>query len=166
MSMAQTVRTVLAQVDRDMPVTAVKTMEQIMMDSMSQSRMQTWLIAVFAGVALALAALGIYGVMSYSVAQATHDMGIRIALGASAANVLKIVLGRGLLLTAAGLLVGIAGALALTRVLASLLFNVKATDPWTFAGVSVLLAGVALVAGFIPARRATRIDPVAALRFE
>ena len=166
MRMAQTARTVLAQVDRDMPVTAVKTMEQIMTDSMSQSRMQTWLIAVFAGVALALAALGIYGVMSYSVAQATHDMGIRIALGASAANVLKIVLGRGLLLTAAGLLVGIGGALALTRVLASLLFNVKATDPWTFAGVSVLLAGVALVAGFIPARRATQIDPVVALRFE
>lgn len=166
MRFAQTARTVLAQVDRDMPVTAVKTMEQIMADSMSQARMQTWLIAVFAAVALALAALGIYGVISYSVAQTTHDMGIRIALGASAAAVLKVVLGRGLLLAGAGLLAGIAAALALTRVLASLLFGVKATDPWTYAAVSILLAGVALVAGFIPARRATRIDPVVALRFE
>jgi putative ABC transport system permease protein len=166
MGMAQTARTVLARVDRDMPVTAVKTMEQIMLDSMSQSRMQTWLIAVFAGVALALAALGIYGVMSYSVAQATHDMGIRIALGASAASVLRIVLGRGMLLTSAGLLAGIAGALALTRVLSSLLFSVKTTDPWTFAEVSVLLAGVALFAGFIPARRATQIDPMVALRLD
>lgn len=166
MSLARAARATLAQVDRDMPVTSVKTMEQIMTDSISQSRTQTWLIAAFAGVALALAALGIYGVISYSVAQGMHDMGIRIALGASAGRLLKLVLGKGMLLAAAGLACGIGGSLALTRVLASLLFNVPATDPWTFLVVSALLAGVALAAGFVPARRATRIDPAEALRVE
>jgi predicted permease len=162
----QAARVALAQVDRDMPVTSVKTMEQVMHESMSQSRMQTWLIGMFALVALVLAALGIYGVMSYAVAQGTHDMGLRIALGASAGDVMRLVLGRGMLLTAIGLAAGVAGAFALTRLLSSLLFQVKATDPWTFAAVSALLALVALVAGFIPARRATRIDPVIALRVE
>jgi putative ABC transport system permease protein len=166
MSVAQAVRAALAQLDRDMPVTSVKTMDQIVMDSMSQSRVQTWLIGAFAAVALVLAALGIYGVMSYSVARGTHDMGLRIALGAGAGDVLKLVLGKGMLLTAAGLLVGVAGAWALTRLLSSLLFKVKPTDPWTLVAVSLLLALVALVAAFIPARRATRIDPVTALRFE
>jgi putative ABC transport system permease protein len=166
MSVAQAVRAALAQLDRDMPVTAVKTMDQVVTDSMSQSRVQTWLIGAFAMVALALAALGIYGVMSYSVAQCTHDMGLRIALGASAGDVLKLVLGKGMLLTGAGLLAGVGGALALTRLLSSMLFAIKPTDPWTFAAVSLLLAVVALAAGYIPARRATRIDPVIALRIE
>ncbi len=159
-------RAALAQLDRDMPVTSVKTMEQVMQDSMAQSRMQTWLIGMFALVALILAALGIYGVMSYAVTQGMHDMGLRIALGASAGDVIRLVLGRGLLLTGIGLAVGVAGALALTRLLSSLLFQVKATDPWTFVAVSALLGLVALAAGFIPARRATRIDPVIALRVE
>ena len=104
--------------------------------------------------------------MSYSVAQSVHDMGIRRALGASAWDVLRLVLRKAILLTGAGLLVGLAGALALTRVLSSLLFHVTATDPWTFAAVSLLLAFVALVAAFIPARRATKVDPVVALRCE
>ena len=104
--------------------------------------------------------------MSYSVTQDTHDIGIRLALGASAWDVLRQVLRKALLLTGIGLLVGLAGAFALTRLLSSLLFNVKATDPWTFAAVSILLALVALLAGFIPARRAIRIDPVTALRVE
>jgi putative ABC transport system permease protein len=128
--------------------------------------MQTWLIGLFAAVALVLAALGIYGVMSYSVAQGTHDIGVRIALGASTGDVLKLVLKKGMLLTGVGLLVGVAGALALTRLLASLLFGVKPTDPWTYVAVSGLLGVVALVAGLVPARRAARIDPVVALRFE
>ena len=162
----QAARSALAQVDRDMPVTSVKTMDQVVADSLSQSRIQTWLIGAFGLVALILAALGIYGVMSYAVAQGTHDMGLRIALGASAGDVLKLVLGKGMLLTGIGLVVGVAGALALTRLLSSLLFSVKATDPWTFVVVSLLLAAVALAAGFIPARRATRIDPVIALRVE
>ncbi|MBZ5595711.1 MAG: ABC transporter permease [Acidobacteriia bacterium] len=166
LSVAQAARVVLAQLDRDMPITSVKAMDQIVVESMSQSRTQTWLIGAFAVVALALAALGIYGVMSYSVAQDTHDIGIRLALGASTGDVLKLVLGRGTLLTGAGLLAGLAGSFALTRLLSSLLFNVKATDPWTFVAVSLLLTLVAVVAGFIPARRATRIDPVVALRFE
>ncbi len=164
--MTQAARVALAQVDHDMPVTSVKTMEQVMHDSMSQSRMQTWLIGLFALVALVLAALGIYGVMSYAVAQGTHDMGLRIALGASPGNVMRLVLARSMLLTGIGLAAGVAGAFALTRLLSSLLFHVKATDPWTFVAVSALLASVALIAGFIPARRATRIDPVIALRVE
>jgi len=166
LSVTQAVRAALAQIDPDLPVTAVETMEAIAADSMSQSRTQTGLIAAFAAVALLLAALGIYGVMSYSVTQDTHDIGIRLALGASAWDVLRQVLRKALLLTGIGLLVGLAGAFALTRLLSSLLFNVKATDPWTFAAVSILLALVALLAGFIPARRAIRIDPVTALRVE
>ncbi len=163
-SLAPAVRAALGELDRDMPVTSVRSMEQIVVESMSQSRTQTWLIGVFAAVALALAALGIYGVMSYSVAQGTHDMGVRMALGASAGEIMWLVLGKGMLVTGAGLLAGLAGALALTRVLSSLLFDVKATDPWTFAVVSLALALVALVAGYVPARRATQIDPVVALR--
>ena len=166
LSVAQAARAALDRLDPDMPVTNVQTMEQIMVESMAQPRTQTWLIAAFAAVALALAALGIYGLISYSVAQSTRDMGIRIALGASAGHVLRLVLSRGMILTGAGLLLGLGGALALNRVLSTLLFGVTATDPWTFVSVSVLLALVALAAGLIPARRATRIDPVAALRFE
>ena len=166
LSVTKAARVALAQLDPDMPVTSVKSMDQIVVDSMSQSRTQTWLIGAFAAVALALAALGIYGVVSYSVAQETHDIGVQLALGASAGDVLKSVLGRNMLLAGAGLLAGLAASFALTRVLSSLLFNVKATDPWTFVAVSLLLTLVVVVAGFIPARRATRVDPVAALRFE
>lgn len=164
--LAQAARRALAQLDGNMPVTSVKTMEQIVSESMSQSQLQTWLIGGFAAVALMLAALGIYGVVSYSVTQGTHDMGLRIALGATAGDVLKLVLGNVLLLLAAGLLAGAAGALVLTRLLTSLLFGVKPTDPWTFLTVSLVLVLVALAAGYVPARRATRIDPVVALRVE
>jgi len=166
LSLASTVRAALAQVDPEMAVTSVRTMDQVVSESMTQSRMQTWLIGAFAVVALALASLGLYGVMSYAVAQGTHDTGIRMALGAGRGNVLRQVLAKAMLLTGAGLAAGLVGAFALTRALSSLLFNVKATDPWTFAAVSLLLALVALLAGFFPALRATRIDPVVALRFE
>jgi putative ABC transport system permease protein len=151
---------------REAPLIDVQTMDQVLMDSMSQSTVQTWFFGSFALAALALASLGIYGVMSYSVAQSTHDMGLRIALGAGAKDVLKLVMSKSLLLTGAGLLAGTGGALALTRLLSSLLFGVKPADPRALAAVSLLLAVVAPVAGYIPARRATRIDPLIALRFE
>jgi putative ABC transport system permease protein len=167
-SVTEAARIVLARVDPEVPLTSVKTMDQIRADSLSQPRLRAWLIGGFAGVALIMAALGIYALISYSVAQGTHDLGVRVALGANRGHIVRLVLTRGLLLTAGGLLAGLAGALALTRVLASfsLLFQVEPDDPWTFAAISLLLVLVALVAALIPAIRASRIDPVAALRAE
>jgi putative ABC transport system permease protein len=121
---------------------------------------------VFATVALLLAAIGIYGVISYSVAQRTHEMGIRAALGASGANLLKLVLYRGLALTAIALLIGVGGSFALTRAMATLLYGIGARDPITMAAVAAILAGVALAACYLPARRATQVDPTVALRYE
>jgi putative ABC transport system permease protein len=166
MSVSQTVRAVVAGIDRGTPLTKTRSLDRIALDSMSQPRLQASLMAVFAGAALLLAALGIYGVLSYAVAQSTHELGIRMALGARAADVLKLVLGQGLLLTGAGLAAGFAGALALTRLLESMLFHVKPADPLTFAAVALLLAVVAVAAALVPARRATRVDPLAAIRSE
>jgi putative ABC transport system permease protein len=165
-AVAQAARVVVARVDPEVPLTSVQTMDQVTADSLSLPRLRAWLIGSFAAVALIMAALGIYALISYSVAQGTHDLGVRVALGANRGQVLRLVLGRGLLLTAAGLLLGLGGALALTRLLASfsLLFQVQPNDPWTFAAVSLLLLVVALAAGLIPAVRASRIDPVVALR--
>ncbi len=165
-SVAQAARSAIAEIDKDLPITGVRTMDEIVVESMSESRTQTWLIGAFAVVALALAALGIYGVMSYSVAQATHDMGVRMALGARQLDVLKLVLGKGILLTAAGLAVGLGSAFALTRLLSSLLYGVKASDPLTFLVVGVLLGAVAFFACYVPAHRATKINPIEALRYE
>jgi putative ABC transport system permease protein len=166
MSLAKAVRAALTEIDSEMPVTRVRTMEQIVVESMSQSRMQTWLIGIFGAVALALSALGIYGVISYSVTQGTHDMGIRMALGAKASDVLRTVLRNGMVLVALGTGIGVAGAFAATRLLSSLLFGVGAGDPGSYAAVVLLLGAVALAAAFIPARRATRIDPITALRLD
>ncbi len=160
------VRAVVRGLDKDMPITEVKTMQQIAGESVAQPRLQTWIIGVFAAVALVLAALGIYGVMAYTVEQGTHDLGVRMALGARPIDVLKMTLRRGLMLAAIGVAVGLAGSFALTRAMTSLLYGVKPTDPPTFIAVALLLTAVALAATYIPARRAAAVDPMVALRWE
>jgi predicted permease len=164
MSLAHTVRSQVAAVDRDQPVSEIRTMDAIFDATLGQRRLMMILLGSFAGVALLLALVGIYGVIAYSVAQRTHEMGIRRALGAQQADVLRLVLRQGLALALTGGALGIFGAFALTRLLKSFLFDVTTTDPMTFAGVALLLIIVALAASFIPARRAARIDPMAALR--
>jgi putative ABC transport system permease protein len=141
-------------------------MEELMSESIARRRLSMFLLAIFAGVALALAAIGIYGIMAYSVAQRAHEVGIRMALGASSADVVRMVLGQSLGLTLGGIVVGLLGSLALTNLLSSLLFNIKATDATTFLLVALILAVVAMVASFVPAYRATTIDPVNSLRQE
>jgi len=133
---------------------------------MARRRLSMFLLATFAGLALALAAVGIYGIMSYSVAQRAHEVGIRMALGAKSADVVRLVLGQSMGLTLAGIIAGLLGSLALTNFLSSLLFNVKATDAPTFLLVALILGFVAMVASFVPAYRATTVDPVNALRQE
>jgi len=144
----------------------VKTMDELMADSASAPRLTLVLLGAFAGLALLLAAIGIYGVMSCTVNQRKHELGIRAALGADAGQVLRLVVGGAMALALAGVVIGTAAALALTRVLESLLYGVSATDPGTFAAVAALVALVALLASYIPARRAMRIPPVEALRYE
>jgi putative ABC transport system permease protein len=153
-------------IDKDQPVADVRTMESLIGASVARARFGTLLLAVFAGIALVLAAVGIFGVMSYSVAQRTHEIGIRIALGAQTKDVLKLVVGQGLALIGVGIALGLGAALALTRVMSSLLYEVTATDPVTFAAIPLLLAAIALLACYAPARRATKVDPMVALRYE
>jgi putative ABC transport system permease protein len=164
--LAAAVRGELAAVDREQPVSAVRTMEEVVSRSVAQQRFRTLLLAAFAGMALLLAGVGIYGVIAYSVTHRTREIGIRMALGAGAADILKMVVGQGMALALAGVAVGLLAALALTRVLSSLLFGVTATDAVTFAAVSLLIAAVALLACLLPARRATKVDPMVALRYE
>lgn len=158
-------RQVLA-LDPDQPVYRVRTMHELMSESIARRRLSMLLLAIFAGIALLLAAVGIYGVMSYSVAQRAHEVGIRMALGAGSLDVVRLVLGQSLWLTAAGILIGLAGSQLLTHFLSSLLFGVRASDPITFIAVALTLTTVALVASFVPAFRAATIDPVEALRQE
>jgi putative ABC transport system permease protein len=160
------VRAVVRSLDPEVPVSKVRGMQEIAMRSASQRKPHAWLMVAFASVALTLAALGIYGVMSYTVAQRSHELGIRMALGAQPQDLLRMTLRSGLAMAGGGLALGLVGALALTRALQSLLYNVKATDPLTYASASVLLLVTALLAAYIPARRAARADPVAALRCE
>ncbi|HKY04372.1 MAG TPA: ABC transporter permease [Blastocatellia bacterium] len=160
------VRDEVLGVDPAQPIYNVKTMEQVISDSFSYQRLNTLLLSIFAGVALLLAVIGIYSVMSYTVTQNTREIGLRMALGAQQKDVLKLIVGQGLMLTLIGVGVGLAASFALTHLMASLLFGVTATDPLTFAAVSLLLIIVAVLACFIPARRATRVDPMVALRYE
>jgi putative ABC transport system permease protein len=165
-SMAAAIRSQIRSIDPDQAVYDVRTMNQVVSGSISQPLFNVVLLGVFAFLALALATVGIYGVISHSVSQRTHEIGVRIALGAQRRDVLRLVVGQGLALTLIGLALGIAAALLLTRFLDSLLFVVGATDPATFAGMAVLLVAVALLACYLPARRATRVEPMEALRYE
>jgi putative ABC transport system permease protein len=159
-------RSALQSVDKDQAVRDISTMEQAISESISEPRFQTLLLGIFSSLALVLASVGIYGVMSYSVAQRTHDIGVRMALGAKQGDVMRLVLGQGLKSAILGVSAGLVASLALTRVLSNFLFGVTTTDPATFAGVSLLLIAVALLACYIPARRAARVDPMVALRYE
>ena len=160
------VREQVLSVDREQPVASIRRLDQIVHDSMVRRRFSMVLLAIFASVALVLAAVGIYGVMAYSVTQRTRELGIRLALGARQADVFRLVVLQGMALALMGLLTGLAGALALTRVISSLLFRVQATDPAVFAAIALLLGSVALLASYIPARRAMRVDPMVVLRYE
>jgi putative ABC transport system permease protein len=160
------IKNAIRAVDKDQPVFNVKTMDEIISGVVSAQRLAFILLGIFAFLALALAASGIYGVTSYSVSQRTHEVGIRMALGAREVDVLRLVVGHGLTLAAIGMALGIAGALVLTRFLASMLYGIRSTDPLTYLGVSLLLAAVAMVASYIPARRAAKVDPMEALRYE
>jgi putative ABC transport system permease protein len=165
-NLAAAVRREVKALDPDQPVSAVKTMDDWVATSVSAPRYRTSLLALFALIALVLASTGIYGVMSYSVSQRTHEIGVRIALGAGGFDVLKMIVRQGMSLVAVGLALGLVGAIALTRVMSSVLFEVTPKDPLTFAVVAVFLAFVALLACYIPARRATKVDPLVALRYE
>jgi putative ABC transport system permease protein len=160
------VRNELATLDKDQPLYNVRTMQQVMSESTARRRFNMMLIAIFAFLGLVLASVGIYGVISYSVTQRTHEIGVRMALGAEARDILKMIVRQGMGMVILGVGLGLGGAFGLTRVMSSLLFGVSPTDLFTFAGVSLILATVALLACYIPARRATRVDPMIALRFE
>jgi putative ABC transport system permease protein len=152
--------------DPGLPVFQAFTMEQVRRLSFWESGLFGWMFSIFGGIAVFLAAIGVYGVIAYGVTQRTHEIGVRVALGARAADVLRLVVGRGVALTGIGVLIGVLGAVAVTRVTATMLFDVSPTDPLSFVGVSVFLVGVSALASYIPARRATRVDPLEALRHE
>jgi len=160
------VREKIAELDPDLPLTDIRPMEKVVSNSVAQPKLITGLVGAFAGFALLLAAVGIYGVMAYTVSQRSHEMGIRMALGAAPRDIFRLVVGQGMRLVLAGIALGFAASLALTRLLASLLFGMRATDPVTFVVVALLLVAVALAACYIPARRATRVDSLTALRYE
>jgi putative ABC transport system permease protein len=160
------VRRTVLDLDPEQPIASASTMTQLLAATVATPRFNAWLIGIFAALALVLAAIGLYGVIAYNVTQRTHEIGVRMALGASTREILRLVLAQGFKLTLAGVAVGLAGALALTRLMTKLLFEVKPADPATIVVVALLLAGVALLACYLPARRAAKVDPMVALRCE
>ncbi len=164
--MVAAVRDQVKAIDPDQPIYAVRTMDEIRAESVAPERLNLTLLSIFAGIALVLAVVGIYGVMSYTVTQRTREIGIRMAIGAQRSDVFKMVIGQGMTLALIGVVLGLAGAFGLTRLMSTMLFGVEPTDPATFAGIAVLLICVALVACYIPGRRATKVDPVVSLRYE
>jgi putative ABC transport system permease protein len=163
-AMIRQVEQAVFTLDREQPVTAVQTMDELLEAGAAQPRFTTSLLAALSVAALILAIVGIYGVIAYSVSERTQEMGIRLALGAGRGDILGLVLRQGMMLAGAGIAIGIAASLALTRLMESLLYRVSVTDPLTFGVSAVLFVGVALAASYVPARRATRVDPVVALR--
>jgi putative ABC transport system permease protein len=166
MNAVAAVKSQIQTIDRDLPIDGVKTMQQLLAESISGRRFNMLLLTSFAGVALVLALVGIYGVMSYTVTQRTHEIGIRVAIGAQRRDVFRMVMGQGMLLAVIGVAFGLVGAFALTRLMTTMLFGVEPNDPATFVTIALLLIGVALVACYIPGRRATKVDPLVALRYE
>ena len=159
-------RRATAEVDKSAAVSDVKTMDHIVSEAVTQPRFNLVLLGLFSGIALLLSAAGIYGVTAYSVTQRTHEFGIRMALGAQVGDVLRMIIRQGMLLISVGIAIGLLAAFVLTRLLRTLLFGVSETDPLTFVVISILLTAVALLACYIPARRATKVDPLVALRYE
>jgi putative ABC transport system permease protein len=160
--MAETVRSL----DKDLPTYAPKTVEEYLNGTIAQPRFNSYLLGIFAALAMLLTAVGLYGVISYSVAQRTHELGIRMALGGQRRDMLRLIVGQGLRLAAFGVAIGLAAAFALTHFLSSMLFGVSAADPVSYIAVVALLLGVVVVACYVPAQRAMRVDPMVALRYE
>lgn len=165
-AVSATIRHEVDQIDKDLPVTGIVSMNDLIGASVAQPRFRTWLLGLFGVMALVLAAAGIFGVISYSVSRRVHEIGIRVTLGATPSDVLRLIMGESAKLILVGLVVGVAASLALARFLSTLLFAVRATDPLTFGVVAALLALVGLAASYIPTRRAMRVDPLVALRHE
>jgi putative ABC transport system permease protein len=165
-AMASAVRREIAKLDPEQPISNVRTMEKVLSDSLMLRRASMLLLTVFASLALTLATVGIYGLTAYSVSRRTHEIGLRVALGASQPQILRLVVGRGLVTSLIGAAIGVAAAFELTRGLSGMLYGVTATDPLVFAGVPLLLIAVSVLASYVPARKATRIDPLVALRYE
>jgi len=165
-SLAPALRQAVAEVDRSVPVSEVRTMENIVSESVTQPRFNVFLLGLFSTIALLLSVAGIYGVTAYTVTQRTHELGIRLALGAQIGDVLRMILGQGMTVIGIGIAIGLVAAFGLMRLMKTLLFGVTATDPLTFVGITIVLIAAGLLACYLPARRATKVDPLEALRYE